>query len=155
MSEYKFENCVVTVYDFRNMVVPAGTTINIYGSGFKVSATGNDQKDQKQVDDVSSNVDPDPTTSNNAQTPVSTSDNQEYKVDDLKAVFDSQDAKKEFLAAIKNDVNNGKIAGDFCFVLDDYPDFDNWLTTKSKSPLSDRDKYSVSQFAFDFKVSAV
>lgn len=153
MSEYKFENCVVTVYDFKNMVIPAGATINIYGSGFKVSATGNDQKDQKQVNDVSSNVDPDPTTSNNAQTPVS--DNQEYKVDDLKAVIDSQDAKKEFLAAIINDVDDGKIAGDFCFDLSDYAEFDNWLTTKSKSPLFDRDKYSVSQFASDFKVSAV
>ena len=153
MSEYKFENCVVTVYDFKNMVIPAGATINIYGSGFKVSATGNDQKDQKdqkQVDDVSSNVDPDPTTSNNAQ-----SDNQEYKVDDLKAVINSQDAKKEFLAAIINDVDDGKIAGAFCFDLDDYAEFDNWLTAKSKSPLSDRSKYSVRQFASDFNVSAV
>lgn len=155
MSEYKFENCVVTVYDFRNMVIPAGATINIYGSGFKVSATGNDQKDQKQVDDVSSNVDPDPTTSNNAQTPVSTSDNQEYKVDDLKNAINSKDAKTEFLAAINNDVDNGKIAGDVCFDLDDYAEFDNWLTTKSKSPLSDRSKYSVRQFASDFNVSAV
>ena len=137
------------------MLIPAGATINIYGSGFKVSATGNDQKDQKQVDDVSSNVDPDPTTSNNAQTPVSTSDNQEYKVDDLKDAIDSKDAKKEFLDAINNEVADGKVKGAFCFDLDDYPDFDNWLTIKSKSPLSDRGKYSVRQFASDFNVSAV
>ena len=153
MSEYKFENCVVTVYDFKNLVIPAGTTINIYGSGFKVSATGNDQN-QKQANDASSSV-----TANPAQTPVNTPVNtpidQEYEVGKLKDVIDINDAKTEFLNAIQNNVADGKIAGDFCFDLDDYSVFDDWLTRKSKQPLSDRDKYSIAQFAKDFNISAV
>jgi hypothetical protein len=161
MSEYKFENCVVTVYDFRNLVIPAGATINIYGSGFKVSATGNDQKQdsQKQANDASSSVTVEPATNNNVQTsvntPVSTLVDQEYKVDDLKAAIDSQDVITEFLAAIRDNVDNGKISGSFCFDVDDCPDFDYWLTTKNKPPLSDRNKYSIAQFAKDFNISAV
>jgi hypothetical protein len=152
MSEYKFENCVVTVYDFRNLVIPAGATINIYGSGFKVSATGNDQKQANDASSVTAN----PTTNNNVQIPVvSTPVDQEYKVDDLKSAIDSQDAKKEFLTAIKNDVANDKIAGNFCFDLDEYSDFSDWLTRENKQPLSDRDKYSIAQFAKDFNISAV
>lgn len=146
MSEYKFENCVVTVYDFKNMVIPAGATINIYGSGFKVSASSQEK----------------PVAVQESQEPVTVADqetkethDEEYLVDNLKVVIDSSDAKKEFLDAINGEVTDDKVKGAFCFDLDDYPDFDYWLTTKSKSPLSDRDKYSVRQFASDFNVSAV
>lgn len=150
MSEYKFENCVVTVYDFRNMVIPAGATINIYGSGFKVSASSQSQEKAVAVQESQ-----EPVTVAQDHQKTQTNNSEEYLVDQLKDAINSKDAKTEFLAAINNDVDNGKIAGDFCFDLDDYSVFDDWLTRKGKSPLSDRDKYSVRQFAFDFNVSAV
>lgn len=148
MSEYKFENCVVTVYDFRNMVIPAGATINIYGSGFKVSASSQEKA-------VAVQESQEPVTVAQDHQKTQTNNSEEYLVDNLKAVIDNKDAKKEFLDAISGEVADGKVKGAFCFDLDDYAEFGNWLTTKSKSPLSDRDKYSVSQFASDFNVSAV
>lgn len=150
MSEYKFENCVVTVYDFKNMVIPAGATINIYGSGFKVSASSQSQEKTVAVQESQ-----EPVTVAQDHQETQTNNSEEYLVDQLKDAIDNKDAKKEFLNAINNEVADGKVKGAFCFDLDDYAEFGNWLTTKSKSPLLDRDKYKVSQFASDFNVSAV
>jgi hypothetical protein len=150
MSEYKFENCVVTVYDFKNMVIPAGATINIYGSGFKVSASSQSQEKAVVVQESQ-----EPVTVAQDHQETQTNNSEEYLVDNLKAVIDNKDAKKEFLEAISNEVADGKVKGAFCFDLNDYADFDYWLTTISKQFLSNRDKYSIAQFAKDFNISAV
>lgn len=46
MSEYKFENCVVTVYDLRGVVVPAGASLIINGNGFRANVS-EDNRQQK------------------------------------------------------------------------------------------------------------
>jgi hypothetical protein len=132
------------------MVIPAGATINIYGSGFKVSASSQSQEKAVAVQESQ-----EPVTVAQDHQKTQTNNSEEYLVDQLKDAINSKDAKTEFLAAINNDVDNGKIPGSFCFDLDNYCDFDYWLTTNNKSFFGDRDKYSIAQFAKDFGISAV